>query len=297
LTGTVVVKDTREPTEAVAETGEEDKPEAPASLIANIAEVSKNARSIYLLFVGLLAYGALTVASTSDRRIILNEPARLPVINLEVSLDGFFILTPILSIFMFVYFQLYLHKLKRLFNDLRTQFRPIKEEREIYPWMLNFASELGSGFVAHTQRFIVAFSLWWSLPTVLMLLALWYLKKHHPLLSGTVGIMPLVGTLLVLAFWRHYQQPGRGSAKWTAAMRSLLAIVILFEIYLFAVFMPRALRGERIIGAWPAVDLSDQNLVDKQGERVYWVNLRGARLQGADFTGAILEKADLRRTN
>ncbi len=294
--GTIVIR-AEKISETISEAKTDDKPEAPPALLANIAEASRNARSIYLLFVGLLAYTALTVASTSDRRLILNEPARLPVINLDVPLDGFFILAPFLAIFMFVYCQLYLHKLKRLFDDLRTNFRPIAEEREIYPWMLNFAAELGSGFVARTQRFIVNFSLWWSLPMVLMLLAAWYLKKHDPLLSVVVGIMPLLGTLLVIAFWMQYQQAPGNPLKLTGAMRSLLAIVLVFEIYFFGFFMPRALRGERLIGTWPAVDLSYQNLVNKESGGTFWVNLRNARLQGADFTGAILEKADLRQAH
>jgi len=283
----------------------EDRPD---TLIANIAEASKNARSLYIVFVGLLAYSALTVFSTDDRRIVLNEAARLPVINLDVSLNGFFILAPILSIFMFVYFQLYLLKLKRLLEDLRTNFKSIKEDREIYPWMINFSSELGTGFLGHTQSFIVTFSLWLSLPIVLMLFAIWYLKKHDPILSRFVGIMPLLGTLIVLAFWAHYEQ----SADYTLQLKNshlrsffkkhmariwMLAVVLVFESCLFFVFIPLAMRGERIVGTWPAVDLSHQNLTNKEGQSVYLVNLRGAKLQGADFTGAILERADLREAN
>jgi len=112
ISKTVVIRKEDRIVETIAESKIEDKPKVPNSLIDNIAEASKNARKIYLLFIGVLAYSALTVVSTSDRRIILNEPARLPVINLDVSLDGFFILAPILSIFIFFYFQLYLHKFR-----------------------------------------------------------------------------------------------------------------------------------------------------------------------------------------
>jgi len=296
IAGTIVVRSMPVITKEIKESGTENKPEVSAPLINNIAEASKNARNIYLLYIGLLAYCALTVASTSDQRIILNEPARLPVISLDVSLDGFFILAPILAIFIFVYFQLYLLNLKRLLDDLRTNYRPIKESQQIYPWMLNFVSEVGSGFVARVQRLIVNFSLWWSLPLVLMLLALWYLKKHDPLLSSVVGTMPLIGVILVVAFWIQYQKPPNSPPKFQKDQRILLGIVLVMEIYLFAVFMPRALRGERLIGTWPAVDLSYKNLANKQDE-VYWVNLRDADLQGADFTASILDKADLRQAN
>jgi len=311
ISKTVVIRKKDEIVETIAEPKIKDKPEVPNSLIDNIAEASKNARKIYLLFIGLLAYSALTAVSTSDRRIILNEPAHLPVINLDVSLDGFFILAPILSIFIFIYFQLYLHKLKRLIDDLRKNYQPIKEDQEIYPWMINFVDELGYGFIAATQRFIVKFSIWWSLPTVLTFLALWYIKKHHPVLMGIVGIMPLIGTFIVIVFFIHYQQPAgynfnfnslhiKAFLKKNKEMRIMLIAILILEIYIFTVFIPRALRGEQMFGSWPAVDLSNQNLVNRQDEEfktVYWANQRQAKLQGANLRGTILKRADLRDAN
>ena len=50
--------------------------QAPDWLFDNIAEASKNARRIYLLYIGALAYFALTVFTTPDRRIFFNEPTR-----------------------------------------------------------------------------------------------------------------------------------------------------------------------------------------------------------------------------
>ena len=297
FTGTVVIKSERKGAKELTEPDASDKPAPPPSLISNIAQVSQNARSIYLLYIGFLAYCALTVFGTSDRRIILNESARLPIINLDVSLDGFFILAPILAVFVFIYLQLYLSKLQRLFDALRTRYAPIREDEEIYPWMLNFVGELRTGLVARLQRFIVDFSIWWSMPMVLMVLAAWYLKKHDPVLGSVVGIMPLVGAFAVVLFWRGQEALAGPRAQSHVWPYILFGLVLLFEVYLFCFFMPRALRGERLIGAWPAVDLSHQNLVNKEDGGTFWVNLRDARLQGADFTGAILEKADLRQAN
>lgn len=57
----------------------ENKSNASERLLDNIAEASKNARRIYLIYIGFLVYCALTVVSTSDRQMILNEPAHLPI--------------------------------------------------------------------------------------------------------------------------------------------------------------------------------------------------------------------------
>lgn len=286
------------------------KPEAPAELISNIAEASRNARSIYILYSVLLAYCAVTIVGTSDRQIVLNEPTVLPVFGVNVSLVGFFLLAPLLALFFFVYLQLYLHKLKRLLDDLRINFKPITESRRIYPWMLNFADELGrSGFVARTQRFIVNFSIWWSLPMVLMLLSAWYLKAHDLLWGSIIGIVPLIGALVVTAFWQHYQQPAeyrfkfdlpnfKSFLKTNRDKQALLGMVLLYEILFFALFVPSARKGEPLLGAWPCVNLSYQNLTHEERFRnLYWLNLGGAQLQGGNFTGAVLKKADLRNAN
>jgi hypothetical protein len=84
------------------------KPEAPSWLLENIAEASKNARTIYFLFVGFLVYCGLTVVGIKDRQIILNDAVSLPILRMDVPLNGFFILAPVIVIFLFLYFQLYL---------------------------------------------------------------------------------------------------------------------------------------------------------------------------------------------
>ena len=112
--------------------------EAPDWLIDNIAEASKNARQMFFLYIGFLAYSLLTVVGTSDRQIILNGLTNLPIINVDVSLDGFFILCPLVAIFGFIYLQLYLHRLKCLINDFRTNYTST-EKRRLYPWMLNIS--------------------------------------------------------------------------------------------------------------------------------------------------------------
>ncbi len=294
-----------EPKQKATPKSRRKKPEPPESLLDNIAAASQNAKRIYFIYSGLLAFCVLTVAGTADRQIILNERITLPIIAVNVSLQGFFILAPVLVLF-FIYLQIYLNKLQRLFHALRNDYAPIKEDERIYPWMLNFAEELGSGLVARTQRFIVNFSIWWSLPLVLMLLALWYLKKHDPV--SVIGHGPLVATLLVVAFWTSYEYPGGHPYKFTFKdlksfvinnrhKSTLLAIALLFEICFYWVLMPRALRGDRILGAWPAVNVSYENLSSGErgaSTRLYNVDLKDAKLQGGNFRGAILKKADLR---
>ncbi len=179
----------------------DNEPKEHDWLFDNIAEASRNARKLYLLFLGFIAYCALTLVSTTDRQMVLkNESVRLPIVNLDVSLNGFFILAPLLAVFLFVYFQFYLLKTRDLISNPKIRDVPNSKDR-IYPWFINFAYDYEDNLLGRIQRFIVGLSLWWSLPLVLMLFSFWYLKKHEPILSYVVGGMPLLGAFAVILFW------------------------------------------------------------------------------------------------
>jgi hypothetical protein len=278
----------------------EKKPAPPGWLIENIAEASKNARKIYLIYVAVLAYCALTVVSTTDRQIILNETARLPLVNLDVSLIGFFIIAPLLTIFVFIYFQLYLNRVNRLILDLRTNYLPV-EKRRLYPWLLNFAEDPDPGFTGILQNVIVRFSLWWSLPIVLILFSFWFVKKHDPILSYVIGLTPIFGTLIVLYFWFHYEavqyklRPERTKFQRFIGKSVLAYFVIIYEIVLLSLIIPESNKGS-VVG----VDLSYQKLVtepDVDYEGLYWANLNGFHLEGANLISTVLKRADLRRAH
>ncbi|MCW4048248.1 MAG: pentapeptide repeat-containing protein, partial [Candidatus Bathyarchaeota archaeon] len=300
------------------------KQKPPHWLIDNIAEASKNARRIYLLYVSFLAYCALTVATTSDRQIILDDVVRLPFLHLDVSLIGFFIIAPLAVIFLFIYLQLYLARIKGLITDLRGNYAPI-EKRRLYPWMLNIAEDPEAGSVGKLQEGVTKISLWWLLPLILVLFALWFVKKHDPILSYVIGgVFPVLGTLSVIYFWCCYEGVQckfkfkiKGVPGFLLNQRNktiLVSLVLIFEIFLLFFIIPWAMRGgvkvrneymEYIIGSepdfflkpWICVDLSYQVLATKpeeEYERIYWVDLKKAHLEGADLTCTILKKADLR---
>ena len=273
------------------EVAEEEKPEAPRWLVENIAEVSRNARSIYILYLSFLAYCALTVFSTSDRQVILNEGANLPIIGVDVPFNIFIFAAPALAVFVFCYLQLYLQRLKSLRTDLQENYA-LTDSKRLYPWMLNIAEDPEPGSVGKLQRVVVQISLWWLLPLVLALVTCLFLKKHLPVWSYVMALVPGGGVAIVLYFWSQYES--RGHWFWGSESRMLmLFIAVLFELGLFGV-IPRALDGAKSIPQWFYVDLSDQVLSIEKGEYdVPWVNLQGVHLEGANLGTAVLKKADL----
>lgn len=150
-------------------------------------EASKHARRIYYLYIGFLTYCALTVVSTKDRQLVIpGEDVRLPIVDIEVSLEGFFIVAPIICIVVFVYYRLYSHRLRSLISQL-TEETPFKAEK-LYPWMVNIAHKPDSGFIGTLQSGAVSFTTWFMLPLVLFLFAFWYFKKHDPVMSWVIGV-------------------------------------------------------------------------------------------------------------
>jgi uncharacterized protein YjbI with pentapeptide repeats len=278
------------------------KPKAPEWLFDRIDEASKNTRKIYFLYMGLLAYCALTIVSTSDRQIILNETATLPILKLDVPLNGFFILAPLIAILVFIYFQLYLHRLKGLIVDLRTNYAPI-EKRRLYPWIINIAEDPEPGTVGALQKIIVSFSLWTSLILVLILFALWYVKTHEPIWSYVVGSAPIVGCMVIFWFWLHYEPGKLRKSTWRKVFSFVgFSFVISFELWLFLFLIPWAREGGKYewIRPFICVNLSYQDLVTepkKDYKGLFWGNFNEARLEGARLINSVLERANLKNAN
>ena len=288
-------------------TDDKQKPKAPDWLIENIAEASKNARKIYFLYIGFLAYCALTVVSTSDRQIILNETVSLPILRLDVSLNVFFILTPLIAIFVFSYLQLYLSTRKDLINSLKRDFPSIGGEY-LYPWILVVLDYPKQGLIGKLQSAIVKFSLWISLPLVLILIAILSVKKHDPILSYAIGSAVVVGSAVVLWFWCHYEgsklkikQLPKFVLK-NLGKTAFVFILLVFEILFLFFIIPLAMEGGEFkwLNPFIYVDLSYQKLItepEKDYKGLFWGNFNKAHLAGADLTSTVLERADFRNAN
>ena len=266
---------------------------SPDWLIDNIAECSKNARAIYLLYLGFLAYCTVTLFGVTDRQIVLNEGVRLPIVNVDVSLRGFFVFAPVVAFLVFVYLQLYLQRLKRLKLDLREGYRDVRSTR-LYPWMLNIADRAEPGFVGGLQRFIVGLSLWWALPAVLFFFSFVFLKTHEPVWTWRLNLAPTISATVAACFWWAYSAGIRRHPflfPLTLILTGLLATDYLNGVRHYS------LAGDRARGQ--TVDLSYQVLIEEQNEEydVYWLDLRKAQLQGANLTSAVLKKADLQKVN
>ena len=282
-------------------------PEAPDWLYKSIKDVSKNAAKVYLVYMGFLAYAALTAVSTTDRGLILNDKAHLPLVNIDVSANGFFIVAPLMIILIWLYLQLYIERQAESVDELKKQCGHLETKR-LYPWIVNIATYPSPGFIGELQRLAVALCIWIAPVVVLNIMSLSYIRRHAPFASYAMASLAFLGTVVVVFLGTAGRRRKSGQKQRVAYVT--LGFLVAFEIFVLSALLPWAQNGAPVekwspwmrsvgnyAGRFMIVDLRNQKLVDEPKvdypPNLRWQNLSYAHLEGADLTSAILKRADL----
>lgn len=286
------------PTEGKVDDNKEKIP-PPSWLIDNIAELSKNTRSIYILYIAFMSYCVVTIVGTSDRQMLLDEAVLLPLIGVEVSFTGFFLMAPLVAICVFIYLQLYLQELKKLKSTLYANYRPV-ESGQLYPWMINLVDHQKGGVVGMLQRAAVNGVLWWMLPSVLFLFAIWYLKMQDVSFGWVILLMPTIGIIVTIYLWHEYHDNSRSfknRLRNDIVIWYLFIIGMFFQAIILLVFMLTAYGWTPNLGmGFATIDVSYQSLVTEKKYAHFWVDLNSKRLNGANMRSTVLINSDLRNT-
>lgn len=258
-------------------------------MVEVIDNASRHARMVYYLYLGFIAYCAVTVFSTTDRQLALKgDTAELPILDISVPLDGFFILAPILAIGLFVYFMLYLHRLNSLIEGLGESY----DKKQLYPWMINIAREPEDGTIGLLQKLFVGLTLWFTLPVTMFIFASKFLKKHEDFLSYLIVALAFASIFIVFWFWNNLRKKEYSELL----IYTLLPVIVYLFINLTAIFIPKINDGDF---KWANLDLRNELLVtvpdkEKDFEGVYWGDLEDVNWNGADLTSVLLKQANLR---
>lgn len=175
----------------------------PEWLLSNIADATKSAKRIYLVYLGLVAYCAITVVTTTDRQLVLKHIVNLPLMNVQAPLVGFFAATPILILLVYLYLLLLLTHRKDLIIELMSRHPNVVRER-LYPSFLLALDFPKKGFVGTVESLCAHSSVWYSFPLALMVFSTFIIKKHDAYLSYIMGLSPILGLGLVTMFWYNY---------------------------------------------------------------------------------------------
>jgi uncharacterized protein YjbI with pentapeptide repeats len=297
------------------------------SALKNVEETSRNARTIYLTLIALCAFALLTVATTTDVQLILdNFRLRLPILSADIPVALFYVIAPIVGLLVFAYLHLYLAHLWELVSKLPAIFPDgLPLRRKLYPWMLNlvievwqrekrqtgweevgwrawfridcFRETVGAWVRLDQLRAWTAIFLGWGLvPLTICAVGYRYLVRHDATISYLLIVALTITVLFASSFYQHARSTVRGEnigRRWTIPML-LTAITILTGIYV----TERGFEGQlwRTTAILDRQDLSQADLVEARldGANLTKAILLGANLYRAHLKGAILSEADLK---
>lgn len=296
--------------------GETQPPAIPDWLVSNIAEAIKNTQQVFFLMLSLLAYCAVTVVGSTDRQVALNSTVQLPILSSNVSFIGFMVLAPAVASLVYVYLHLNVLRLKDLALYAEQNYAPVDSHR-LYPWVLAVVETPQPGSVGVIQELLTRLWLWWIFPVVLLLFSLLSVKKHSMTLTTIVCGYQFLAVALTVYFWKHFYSTRNARSHPELTTRFLGGLLILCNCAILFVLAPQASRGSFVLAGEHAlpvralliisqplrkvttVDLSYQVLITEQKNEydTYWVDLEGARLEGANLKHAILKLANLRNAH
>jgi uncharacterized protein YjbI with pentapeptide repeats len=152
-----------------------------------VKETSQNARKIFFAMLLGCVYSWLTIATTTDVKLLTNTASSpLPIIGTEIPIAWFYVTAPLVLMCIYFYFHLYLIKLWEALSGLPAIFPDGKRLDEIaYPWLLNGLVrrhfkllKKDRPFIAHVQEWIIIFLSWWVVPITMIAFWLRFIPRH-----------------------------------------------------------------------------------------------------------------------
>ncbi len=107
--------------------------------LVNVKDLSDSAQKLFLAILGGCAYSVLTIANTTDARLLPNSSTSpLPIIQTEVPIASFYLVAPLVLLAIYSYFHLYLQRLWEGLADLPAFFPDGRSlDKVASSWLLN----------------------------------------------------------------------------------------------------------------------------------------------------------------
>jgi uncharacterized protein YjbI with pentapeptide repeats len=189
-------------------------PELLSKLLAgldNVKNISESARKLFLVVLAACLYTWLTIATTTDLNLITDRASSpLPIIQTSVRIVGFYIVSPLLLLCVYLYFHFYLQK---LWEELASLPAVLQDGRPLHakvdPWLMNdlvrshvIRLNAGRPFMSYLQLWISVLVAWWMVPITMFLFWGRYLRRQE--WHGTIFHAAMV-TVASVAAWSLYR--------------------------------------------------------------------------------------------
>ncbi len=293
--------------------------------LSHASETSQNARKIFLGLILGCVYSWLTLATTTDLRLLTNTASSpLPIIQTEIPIVWFYWAAPAILLCVYFYLHLYLQRLWHGLAALPAIFpdgKPLNERA--YPWLLN--GLVRAHFqrlirnrppLSHLENFVSIGLAWWLVPITLIMFWVRYLpRRDWSAASFQIFLIVAAVGFGLASYWlarRTMRRQGmifRWRKLWSEGRTYLVAATLVLAIALSAV-SHGAINGIRLAGVsddrlaglrrWVPDGLSLVGysvFADLRGADLTGTNLSKANLSSADLSGAVLSRADLKASD
>ena len=161
------------------------------ALLASLNGSAERFQTLWFSFLGLTLYLAITALTTTHRNLLLGEAKALPLLNIQVPLLPFYVITPLLYLVFHFYLLMMLALLARTAAEFDKQLRttlPGEPERERYRAQVGNALFLQllvgmkgerTGINAFLMGLIVLITIVLAPLATLVLMQMMFLPYHH----------------------------------------------------------------------------------------------------------------------
>ena len=255
---------------------------------------------LWLSFLSFVTYLAITVGTVTHRMLFLANDIKLPLLNAELPLEGFFLIAPALLLIFHFYLLLqfvaldrrivaYNEALRRANLDSDNQV-PLRRRLDSFVLVQLLAGppDERKGVFALTSRLMIVITVVIAPVLVLVLTQLTFLPYHYEVVTWCHRLAILVDLAIVWIVWplifRH-SGPSLTRDRWRLADRHYLsywryAIVVVCSVFIVAFSM--------LIATYPG-EGTDGNWLARTLDRWVTFNIAGGRkpLSVALFRGPI----------
>jgi len=174
-------------------------------------EASRNAGKIFLGTLLGCIYSWITIATTTDARLLTNSASSpLPIIGTEIPIIGFYIVAPLILISVYIYFHIYLQHLWEGLAQLPAIFPDGRAlDERAYPSLLT--SLVRSQFkllkkdcprFSRLQVGLLRLLVWWTVPITFLFFWARYFPRHD--WTGTSLQIVMLIAAIEFAFISHH---------------------------------------------------------------------------------------------
>lgn len=186
-----------------------------SSLIASVNDAASRAATYWISFLTFMAYLTMTVGAVTHEMLLKASPIKLPLLNVELPLVGFFVIAPIFFLlfhfYLFLTISMVIRKAFALQRVLEGQFPDDPAAQDLQRQRLDTfmvlqhicgPSDARSGTTGRLLRFVTLITLI-LVPIILLIqIQLTFLPYHHTWVTWVHRIAVLVDLRFAWIFWR-----------------------------------------------------------------------------------------------